>query len=268
MSLSYSRTVKIVPIASVASKEVHNKRIPNGRYTLFAVSRDIVSTGEMLLKLDSNLAKVFPGLRVLELEFNNLIVKKKTDQLEALKKLKQEEIRKRTRSLDEVKNLPIFRAYRDFYWKVGIDPTKTRPAGEALVRRILGGNNLPTINTLVDSYNLASAESHVAIAAFDLSTISKDNLVMRNAVSKESFLGIGMTALVTLTGVEVVIEDQRNSNLIAIYPYRDSDSTKVTESSRDVLLMMCGVPRVSDEDLERALKLTNEYVKKYCEFSE
>ena len=222
----------------------------------------------MFLRLDSTLAKVFPGLRVLELEFSNLVIRKKTDRLEAVKKSKQEEIRARTKSLDEVKNIPLFRAYRDFYWKVGMDPTKTRPAGEALVRRILSGGDLPNINTLVDSYNLASAESHVAIAAFDLSSVSKASLVMRRAVSNESFLGIGMSAHATLTGVEVVIEDQRSSNLIAIYPYRDSDSTKVTESSRDVLLMMCGVPRVSDEDLERALNLTNYYIKEYCEFSE
>ena len=224
-------------------------------------------TSERLLKLDLTLAKVFPGLRVLELEFSNLVISKKIDRLEAFKKSKQEEIRERTRSLDEVKNLPILRAYRDFYWKVGIDPTKNRPAGEALVRRILSGKDLPTINTLVDSYNLASAESHVAIAAFDLSTISKDDLVMRSAGSNESFLGIGMHAPITLTGVEVVIEDQRTSNLIAFYPYRDSDSTKVTESSRDVLLMMCGVPQVSDEDLKRALKFTKDYVNEYCEFS-
>ena len=44
--------------------------------------------------------------------------------------MKQEEIRKRIPSLEQVKDIPILRAYRDFYWKVGTDPTKTRPAGE------------------------------------------------------------------------------------------------------------------------------------------
>lgn len=244
------------------------KQVPIGRYTFFAVRTNRDLTGATLLRLDPTLAKVFPGLRVLELEFSNLVIRKKSDRLEAFKKSKQEEIRKRTKSLDEVKDLPIFRAYRDFYWKVGIDPTKTRPAGEALVRRILSGKELPSINTLVDAYNLASAESHVAIAAFDLSTVSRDNLVMRNAVSNESFLGIGMSDPITLKGIEVVIEDRRNSNVIAIYPYRDSDNTKITEFSRDVLLLMCGVPHVSDEDLERASELTNDYIKEYCEFSE
>lgn len=200
----------------------------------------------------------------MELELHDLTVKTVDTRLEEFKKRKQEEIRARIHSLDEVKNLRVFRAYRDFYWNVGIDPTKTRPAGEALTRRILSGKDLPTINTLVDSYNIASAESFVAIAAFDISRISSDSLFMRKARKGESFLGIGMEKEIELSGVEVVIEDENRSDLIAVYPYRDSDASKVTESTRDALMMMCGVPDVSDEDLENARDLTKEYVEAYC----
>lgn len=42
-------------------------------------------------------------------------------------------------SLDSLKDDPIIRRYRDFYWhELGIDPTKQRPAQEALLRRFLG----------------------------------------------------------------------------------------------------------------------------------
>jgi DNA/RNA-binding domain of Phe-tRNA-synthetase-like protein len=219
------------------------------------------------LIIDQDLTVSFPGLRVVELEINNLTVKKLDPRLEEFKKQKQREIREKIKSLDEVKNIPIFRAYRDFYWKVGIDPTKTRPAGEALIRRILGGRDLPSINTLVDSYNIASAESFVAIAAFDLSSVSKDKLLMRKAFPGESFLGIGMDSSIDLSGVEVVIEDEGSKNLIAVYPYRDSEGSKVIESTHDVLLMMCGVPGISDVDLENAKMLTGQYIEENCEFS-
>ena len=219
------------------------------------------------MRIEQTLESTFPGLRVLELELNNLTIKQRQNSLEEFKAQKQSEIRTSVTSLEVLKDLPIFRAYRDFYWKVGIDPTKTRPAGEALARRIINGKDLPTINTLVDSYNIASAESHVAIAAFDLNTISSDLLLMRQGVSGETFLGIGMDKPIRLNGVEVVIEDQSNSNLVAVYPYRDSDATKVTESSKDVLMMMCGVPGISDKDLERAKLLTEGYVEKFCKLS-
>lgn len=219
----------------------------------------------VVTNIEKDLESNFPGLRVVELEFHRLTIKHRDVKLDEFKALKQSEIRATIGSLEAVKDLPIFRAYRDFYWRVGIDPTKTRPAGEALARRIISGKDLPTINTLVDSYNIASAESHIAIAAFDLGTVSSNSLLMRRAKSGESFLGIGMDKSLNLNGVEVVIEDQSNSSLVAIYPYRDSDASKVTENTRSALMMMCGVPGVKEHDLERAKVLTKAYVEKFCE---
>jgi DNA/RNA-binding domain of Phe-tRNA-synthetase-like protein len=89
-------------------------------------------------------------------------------------------------SLESLKDVPIFRAYRDFFWKAGIDPTKVRPAAEALIRRILGGKAVPSINNVVDSYNLASIKTEVALAAFDEDKL-KGDLIMRYAGKVRSF---------------------------------------------------------------------------------
>ncbi len=191
-------------------------------------------------------------------------IRRNSDELETFKKSKQEEIRRSVISLDAVRDLPVIRAYRDFYWNVGIDPTKTRPAGEALLRRIIGGRDLPNINTLVDSYNLASAETMVSVAAFDRSKVDQFRLFMRTASKGESFAGIGMSSPISLTGVEVVIEDFSSKKLVAVYPYRDADESKVTEASREVLFMMCGVPGISPENLTAAEKKTRDYVGTYC----
>jgi len=177
----------------------------------------------------------------------------------------QDRVRQKIASLTEVKDRPIFRAYRDFFWRVGIDPTKIRPAGEALTRRTLGGRDLPTINTLVDAYNIASVETSVAIAAFDLDAIDEESLVMRRAVKGEPFHGIGMASPDSLTGVEVVVEDQESHRLVAVYPYRDSDDSKVTERTKGVLFLMCGVPGIDETTLEKARDLTREYVGRFCQ---
>jgi DNA/RNA-binding domain of Phe-tRNA-synthetase-like protein len=214
--------------------------------------------------IDSEICSAFPSLRVVELKLAGLTVKSSDPDLEAFKVEVQERIRKRTASLEDVKNQPVFRAYRDFFWRVGIDPTKTRPAGEALTRRILAGRDLPRVNTVVDAYNLASVETSIAIAAFDSEKVNEDSLVMRKGKSGESFFGIGMDSTDSLTGVEVVIEDEQSHKLIAVYPYRDSDDSKISESTADVLFMMCGVPGIDDAALERADKLTREYVERFC----
>jgi len=193
-----------------------------------------------------------------------LVVRNSEPALESFKREMQERVRQRFASLTEVKDQPIFRAYRDFFWRVGIDPTKVRPAGEALTRRILGGRDLPTVNTVVDAYNIASVETSIAIAAFDLNTMNEEALLMRRAVKGEPFHGIGMVSPDSLTGVEVVVEDQESHRLVAVYPYRDSDDSKVTERTKGVLFMMCGVPGIDETALERARDLTNEYVSRFC----
>ena len=215
------------------------------------------------LGIQQSLLLKYPGLGVSEVVVSSVRISKSNKELEAFKKSKQDEIRRKVPSLDAVKGLPIIRAYRDFYWKVGIDPTKTRPAGEALLRRILGGKDLPTINTLVDSYNIASAETMISVAAFDLEKISREKLLMRTGVKGESFEGIGMQSPASLEGVEVVIEDTKEKKLIAVYPYRDAEESKVSEDTKDVLFMMCGVPGVSKENLAAAQSIVIEYVSRF-----
>ena len=152
-------------------------------------------------------------------------------------------------TLENVKDDPGFRAYRDFFWSVGIDPTKTRPASEALVRRILANKQLPTINTAVDAYNLASALSGVPIAAFDADTL-EGRLTMRFALDGESFQGIGMKEPILLKRNQVILTDSKN--IIASYPYRDSDATKVTMATKNMHIVSCGVPGISKETVIEA----------------
>src|SRR6185369_14670903 len=50
---------------------------------------------------------------------------------------------------------------RTMYKKVGIDPTKRRPSSEALLRRVLKGDPLPRVNSMVDVCNWCSFESQL-----------------------------------------------------------------------------------------------------------
>lgn len=152
--------------------------------TLGSYCKQIVrASGEnprLPLVIDESLQVSFPGLEVLEIKIDSLRIKDRDERLEAFKSQVQQKVRESFGSPEQIRDQIIFRAYRDFFWRVGIDPTKTRPASEALTRRIVAGKSLPTINTLVDSYNLASVETFVAIAAFDLDLIS-ESLFMRKA---------------------------------------------------------------------------------------
>lgn len=200
---------------------------------------------------------------MVELQLSQVKIAQRNYDLEVFKPEVERKVKESFASLDDVRNQQAFRSYRDFFWRVGIDPTKTRPAAEALTRRILSGKSLPTINTLVDSYNLASVMTTIAIAAFDLNRISDSDLVMRVSRKGERFRGIGMETEIELRGVEVVIEDTKGKNLVAVYPYRDSDDSKVTADTTAVLLLMCGVPGIPLEKLEEAANVSKEYITRF-----
>jgi DNA/RNA-binding domain of Phe-tRNA-synthetase-like protein len=214
----------------------------------------------MILKISTDLSERFPELRVLAGSIRGVRVERRSEELEGFKKEVIERVKKE-HELGTLKDVPIFRAYRDFFWRVGIDPTKNRPAGEALIRRILRDKQIPSINTLVDAYNLASIKTGIALAAFDADKL-EGGLRLRFAREAEEFLGIGMESPLELKGGEVVIADAEK--LVAIYPYRDSDETKVTLSTKNVLLLICGVPDIREETLQDALKTAVGYIIRFC----
>jgi DNA/RNA-binding domain of Phe-tRNA-synthetase-like protein len=215
----------------------------------------------MMLKIDPSLTTRFPDLQAHVNEVYGMHIQKRSPELEIFKKEVIKHVNEKY-DLESLKDLPVFRFYRDFFWKIGVDPTKTRPAAEALIRRILGGGSIPTINTLVDSYNLASIETEIALAAFDAGKV-KGELFMRSSKLGERFEGIGMDKPMAFQGGEIVVSD--SEKLIAVYPHRDAEDTKVTEATKDIILMICGVPGIQDETLLKAGKTALEYITRFCE---
>lgn len=78
---------------------------------------------------------------------------------------------------------------RTLYKALGIDPTKTRPSNEALLRRALKGEALYRINTLVDALNLVSLREQLPFGLYDLGQI-RPPVVLRKGTPGEAYEGI------------------------------------------------------------------------------
>jgi phosphoenolpyruvate synthase (EC 2.7.9.2) len=152
-------------------------------------------------------------------------------------------------SLDALKDHPIIRAYRDFYWRVlGIDPTKQRPAQEALLRRVLRGEPLPRINPVVDAGNATSIKYMVPIGLYDLAKVRSSTLRIRMSKKGEIFRPIGGTPYELNNQIVLASDGQ----ILHVYPYRDSVETKIDVDTRDVLVVVAGVRGVEEERLVNA----------------
>jgi len=80
-------------------------------------------------------------------------------------------------------------AVRTMYRRVGLDPTKTRPSSEALLRRVTRGEPLPRINSLVDICNWCSLAFQLPYGLYDVDRISGD-VEMRLGRAGEEYAGI------------------------------------------------------------------------------
>ncbi len=165
-------------------------------------------------------------------------------------------------SLDALKDDPVIRAYRDFYWRVlGIDPTKQRPSQEALIRRVLRGEELPKINPIVDIGNIVSIKYMVPIGIYDIDKIGNVDLILRYAREGEEFYPIGSGKKV-LKSNQIILATS-DDRVIHVYPYRDSELTKVTEDTRNILIVSAGVPGVDVERLTGSVHEIEDLTIKY-----
>jgi DNA/RNA-binding domain of Phe-tRNA-synthetase-like protein len=183
-------------------------------------------------------------------------IQKDNEQLCRLKQIVYEEVRSE-HEIDRLKENSTVRAFRDFYWRLGIDPTKTRPAGEALLRRVLHGEELPSISNVVDAYNLASVKTIIPISGFDLDRIAPPFQV-RFAGESESFTGIGMKTSILLKSNMLVLADVKR--VLCTYPHRDCDHTKIAMTTRNVEVVGYGAPGISPKQVRQAVETALSFI--------
>jgi DNA/RNA-binding domain of Phe-tRNA-synthetase-like protein len=148
-------------------------------------------------------------------------------------------------------------AVRTMYKRVGIDPTKTRPSSEALLRRVRKGDTLPRINSMVDVCNWCSFEFQLPYGLYDAAHIDGD-VVLRIGCEGESYPGIrkddvhvaGRIALVDATGAF--------GN-----PTSDSARTMVTTATTQGLLVVFAPREVGVAQLARVLDATSQRMQQF-----
>src|SRR4029453_489324 len=96
-------------------------------------------------------------------------------------------------------------AVRTMYKSVGVDPTKTRPSSEALLRRVRKGAELPRINSLVDIVNWCSLESQLPFGLYDLAQV-RGAVTLRRGRDGDEYAGIRKD-VVHLAGRLVLADD-------------------------------------------------------------
>jgi DNA/RNA-binding domain of Phe-tRNA-synthetase-like protein len=142
-------------------------------------------------------------------------------------------------------------AVRSMYKRVGLDPTKTRPSSEALLRRIKRGDSLPRINSMVDVCNWCSLEFQLPYGLYDAARIDGD-VELRRGRPGELYAGIRKDDV--HVGGRITLADRSGpfGN-----PTSDSARTMVTTSTSRGLLVVFAPHELGEPSLSRVLDLTS-----------
>jgi len=159
---------------------------------------------------------------------------------------------------ESLKELTSIAATRHVYKLCGKDPSRYRPASEALIRRMLQGKELYQRDTLVDLVNLASIAYGYSIGGFDADKFVGDVLTLGIGREGEPYEGIGR-GLINIHGLPVYRDAEGGVGT----PTSDNERTKMTLSTRHLVVLINGYDGNEQRVAENA-RFIQELLRKYC----
>lgn len=200
--------------------------------------------------IDPAIIKLFPNVKIGLLVIKGFDNQKNDAKTTSLLRQTEEAIRSKY-TLEEVSILPKIADWREAYRKFGFKPSSHRSSVEALFRRVLQGKELPLINLLVDLYNLISIKHVMPVGCDDMDHVN-GNIRLTIADGTEKFVMLGTDKLEEIRKGEVVYRDDQEV-LCRSWNYRECDKTKITESTKNVCLVLEGLDYTSKEEIMNAL---------------
>ncbi|MBF1457020.1 MAG: hypothetical protein HXN56_06470 [Prevotella nigrescens] len=162
-------------------------------------------------------------------------------------------------TIETLKEISGIAATRRIYRICGKDPSRYRPAAEALIRRILQGKTLYQIDTLVDLINLASMKYGYSLGGFDADKFVGNTLELGVGKEGEPYEGIGR-GMINIQGLPVYRDGIGGVGT----PTSDNERTKITINTNHLLVLINGYD--GNEALVRQnAEFVQQLIKRFCE---
>ena len=169
---------------------------------------------------------------------------------------------KETLTTESLKEMSGIAATRKVYRSCGKDPSRYRPASEALIRRMLQGKELYQRDTLVDLVNLASIAYGYSIGGFDADKFEGDTLTLGVGKADEPYEGIGR-GMINIEGLPVYRDKIGGVGT----PTSDNERTKMTIDTTHLVVLINGYDGDEQHVRENA-EFILDLLKKYCKCHE
>jgi DNA/RNA-binding domain of Phe-tRNA-synthetase-like protein len=179
------------------------------------------------------------------------------DQLRA----EEQKIRTELAGVD-LNTLARLESWRDAFRMLGIKPTRMRPSIDALIRRVVSGNPLPSINALVDIGNLLSLRFMLPVGVHAIDVVQQ-GMQLRKATGNEIFQPFGSDEQEQVEPGEIIFTDG-DQVMTRRWVWRQAEHTLVHYSTSAVEYNVDGMPPVTPAIVEEVCGQLSEWVGRYC----
>lgn len=156
---------------------------------------------------------------------------------------------------------PTIQSWRQAYKKFKAGDYKS--SVENLTKRVVKGGTLPTINSLVDLYNVISLQYVFPVGGEDLDHVS-GNIVLTVAKGDEEFIPLLETENNPPLPGEVVYRDAETV-LCRKWNWRESDKTKLIEDTKNAIFVIESVLAEDRDRMEKATRELAQLLEAFCE---
>jgi DNA/RNA-binding domain of Phe-tRNA-synthetase-like protein len=157
---------------------------------------------------------------------------------------------------------PRIHSWREAFRSFGAKPGKFRSSIEAMTRRALRNENLPSINPLVDIGNILSLNHLVPTGGHALDDVTQD-ISLRHATGEEEFIAFGSDQVENPLPGEVIFAEG-NTVLTRRWSWRQANHTLTLPTTRTIEFNVDGLPPVSEEEVEKVCNELTELIDRFC----
>jgi DNA/RNA-binding domain of Phe-tRNA-synthetase-like protein len=165
-------------------------------------------------------------------------------------------------NLETILENPKISNWREAYRSIGIKPTEFRPSVEALARRVLRGEPLPSISTLVDIGTLVTIRHLLPTGAHAIDRLTGD-IELRFASGEETFIPFGSDQMEHPLPGEIIFAEG-NIVLTRRWTWRQANHSLVIPETTAVEVNVDGLPPFTLREVEAICEEVGVLLVKYC----
>jgi DNA/RNA-binding domain of Phe-tRNA-synthetase-like protein len=172
--------------------------------------------------------------------------------------------KRKKEALDEIRAIdieahPVLAAYRDLHRLAGVEGVV--PPAQHLISLAKANGRLPNINTVVDCYNLVSAQTGFSIGAHDCALLRGD-VAFRITDGDERYRPLGEPELVPVkAGQYACMDDEK---IVCLMDLKQCEETRITKQTSEFVVYVQGNSRTTPHDLLDGLQRLGALVTETC----